>query len=192
MSHLQGSLSVLPLATLSSRWYAVYTYPRHEKTVADQLEAKGVETFLPTAVMERQRKDRRVKLQTPIFPGYVFTRIDMGERNKVLGAFGVVRILSSNGQPMPIDNAEIEGVRICAERVREFEMQPLLESGDRVRVRSGMLEGLEGFITNCRKDRRLIVPITLIHQAISFEVDIELLERLEPEKFLTAKTHSIQ
>lgn len=182
MSYLQGSLSVLPLTTLSSRWYAVYTYPRHEKTVADQLEAKGVETFLPTAVTERRRKDRRVKLQTPIFPGYVFTRIDIGERNKVLGAFGVVRILSRNGQPMPIDSTEIEGVRICAERVSKFETQPLLEIGDRVRVRSGILEGLEGFITNQKKDRRLIVPITLTHQAISFEVDIELLERLEPEK----------
>lgn len=71
MSHLQGSLAVLPLTTLSSRWYPVYTHPRHEKTVADQLEAKGVEIFLPTTVTERRRKDRRVKLQTPVFPGYV-------------------------------------------------------------------------------------------------------------------------
>jgi transcription antitermination factor NusG len=181
VSHLQSSFSALPLTALSLKWYAVCTYPRYEKTVADQLEAKGVETFLPIAVTERQRKDRRVKLQMPVFPGYVFTRIDMGDRNKVLGAFGVVRILSSNGKPMPIDNTEIEGIRICAERVSRFETQPLLGIGDRVRVRSGMLEGLEGFITSCKKDRRLIVPITLTHQAISFEVDIELLERLRPE-----------
>jgi transcription antitermination factor NusG len=127
----------------------VYTYPRREKTVADQ--AKGVETFLPTAVTERRRKDRRVELQTPIFPGYVFTRIEIGERNKILGAFEVVRILSRSGQPMPIDSTEIEGGRICAERVSEFETEPLLEIRDRVRFRLRMLEGLEGFITNQKR-----------------------------------------
>lgn len=161
------------------RWYAVYTYPRHERSVLGHLESKGLESYLPTFTTESRWKDRRVRLQTPVFPGYVFTRIQHGQRGKVLSSPGVIRILCFNGMPAAIDDAEIESLRLCLERGTVSGPYPLLEVGDRVRVRSGVLEGLEGYISRCKNDRRLIVPITLINQSVAIEVDVPLLELVD-------------
>lgn len=158
------------------RWHALYTYPRHEKAVAGELESRSVEVFLPSQVTESRWKDRRVKLQTPIFPGYVFARILPAQRRDVLTAPGAIRLLSFNGAPAPIDDHEIDAVRICLERGAAIERRPLFELGDHVRVCSGPLEGLEGRISRCKDERRLLVPITLINQSIAIEVDVALLE----------------
>lgn len=183
MSHLADPISNLPpfpAAMLGepSRWYAVYTCPRHEKTVAERLEHKGIEVFLPTVVTESRWKDRTARIESPLFPGYVFTRIRLVERGKVLTVPGVVRMLSCHGAPASIDDAELEAVRLCVERGVRLEVRPFLEVGERVRVRSGVLEGLEGVITRCKDARSLIVPVSLIHQSVAVEVDAGLLESL--------------
>jgi transcription antitermination factor NusG len=182
MSYLADPLSTYPPADVAlsgpPRWYAVYTCPRHEKVVTEQLTLRSVEAFLPTFVTESHWKDRRVRIQTPVFPGYVFTRINLSERSKVFTVPGVVRMLSFNGTPAPIDNSEIEAVRLCLERGATLEPHPFLEVGDRVRVRSGVLEGLEGVVSRCKKERRLIIPISLINQSVAVEVDVQLLEPL--------------
>jgi transcription antitermination factor NusG len=171
--------SVINTATGSShRWYAIYTYPRHEKAVKEQLESKSVETFLPVSVSENRWKDRKVKIQNPLFPGYVFTRISLKDRSKVFALPGVIRMLSFNGAPAPIDDGEIEAVKLCLDRGATFERCALLEVGDRVRVKAGLLEGLEGFISRCKNERRLIVPISLLNQSVAVEVDLHLLEPL--------------
>jgi transcription antitermination factor NusG len=161
-----------------TRWYAVYTYPRHEKAVTEQLESKSVEAYLPTFVTESRWKDRRVRIKTPFFPGYVFTRINLCEQNKVFTVPGVIRMLSFNGKPAPIDDCEIAAVRLCLERGATVVPYPFLEVGDRVRVRSGVLAGLEGLISRCKDERRLIVPISLINQSVAVEIDVRLLEPL--------------
>lgn len=160
-------------------WYAVYTYPRHEKSVAERLESNGVETFLPTFTTESQWKDRRVKIEVPVFPGYVFVRMSSAQRGKVLSAPGVIRVLSLGGVPIPLDDSEIEGIRLCLDRGMKLEPHPFLEVGDRVRVRSGQLAGLEGRISQRKNKRRLIVPLTLINQSMAVEIDAYLLESLE-------------
>lgn len=190
MSCASYPLSTLDLAPASvvangPRWYAVYTYPRHERSVLDHFESKDLEAFLPTFVTESRWKDRRVRLQTPVFPGYVFTRIHAGQRIKVLSSPGVIRILCFNGMPAAIDDAEIEAVKLCLERGTVSGPYPLLEVGDRVRVRSGVLEGLEGYISRCKNDRRLIVPITLINQSVAIEVDVPLLELVDAKASAT-------
>ena len=172
----------LPLPSLlqeQAHWYAVYTNSRHEKVVAEHLRSKDLEVFLPTVTMTSSWKDRKVKLQTPAFPGYVFTKISLGERGKVVSAPGVVKILSFNGVPAPLNEAEIENIRLCQDRGVLIEPRPLFGLGTRVRVTSGVLEGLEGFVSHCKEERRLIVPLSLISQSISVQVDIRLLEPLE-------------
>jgi transcription antitermination factor NusG len=173
----------VPLRAVSDvrRWYAVYTYPRHEKVVTEKLESQSVEAFLPMFVIESRWKDRRVRIQTPVFPGYVFTRIKLAERNKVFNIPGVLRILSFNGVPAPIDDSEIDAVKLCLERGCTLKPHPFIEVGERVRVRSGMLEGLEGLVTRCKNDRILILPIALINQSVAVEVDADLLEPLAAE-----------
>ncbi|MEO8737585.1 MAG: UpxY family transcription antiterminator [Edaphobacter sp.] len=161
------------------QWYAVYTYPRHERAVTEHLQSQSLVAYLPTILTESSWKDRRVRLHTPIFPSYVFAQISLAQRSRVLSASGVVRILSSNGKPAPIANSEIEALKLCLDRGAAIEHCPTLEVGDRVRVRSGVLEGLIGQISRCKKDRRLIVPITLIHQSVAIEIDMQLLEPLD-------------
>ncbi len=161
------------------RWHALYTYPRHERAVATELESRSVEVFLPSQVTESRWKDRRVKLQTPVFPGYVFTRIRPAQRRDVLSAAGSIRLLSFNGAPAPIDDREIEAVRLCLDRGASMEPRPQFELGDHVRVCGGPLRGLEGRISRCKDERRLLVPITLINQSVAVEVDVSLLEAIE-------------
>src|SRR5271169_2173392 len=93
----------LPFAAAAdvSRWYVAYTYPRHEKSVADQLAHKSVEIFLPTCTKTSRWKDRQVKIVLPLFPGYVFARIPANERLKVVSTPSVIRILSFKGVPAP-------------------------------------------------------------------------------------------
>jgi len=167
-----------PIATNAPRWYAVYTYPRHEKAVAEQLETKFVETFLPTFASRSRWKDRNVEISRPLFPGYVFTRICLGDRTKVVSIPSVVRILSFNGRPAEISDQEIESIRLCVRGGAALEAHPFPEVGERVRVCSGAFEGVEGIVVNQKDKCKVIVSIKLIHQAMALEIDSEHLEPL--------------
>jgi len=172
-------LSAAPVTTDSPRWYAAYTYPQHEKAVAEQLETRSVETFLPTLSSRRQWKDRRVEIARPLFPGYVFTRIALADRIKVVSIPSVVRILSFNGQPAEISDQEIESVRLCVGGGVALESHPVPEVGERVRVTSGAFEGVEGIVVDRKSKCKLIVSISLIHQAVALEIDSNQLESLQ-------------
>jgi transcription antitermination factor NusG len=164
-------------------WYAVYTNSRHEKTVADHLRSKDIEVFVPTVTVVSVWKDRKVKLDMPAFPGYVFTKICLSERGKVISVPSVVRILSFNGTPVPLDAVEMENIRLCQLRGVLVESRPLFGVGEKVRVRSGVLEGLEGFVSRCKDEQRLIVPLSLIGQSIAVQVDVNLLEPAQVQVF---------
>jgi transcription antitermination factor NusG len=160
-------------------WYAVYTYPRHEKAVKDQLDWKAVEVFLPTFASERRWKDRKVSIDLPLFPGYIFTRIHPSERIKVLSTPSVVRMLSFNGVPAPIAASEIDAIRRCLESSAVLQKHPFLKVGERVRVTRGAFEGLEGVVVRHKNGCKLVLSINLIHQSVSLEVAADLLEPLQ-------------
>jgi transcription antitermination factor NusG len=175
-----------PLANCASmryfsetHWYAVYTNARHEKVVADYLTSKNIEVFLPTIAVVSLWRDRKMKLHKPAFPSYVFTKICLGQRGRVIAVPGVVRILSFNGVPARLDEAEIENIRLCHRRGALMESRPLFGVGERVRVKAGVLEGLEGFVSRCKDERRLIVPLSHINQSLAVQVDVDLLEPAE-------------
>jgi transcription antitermination factor NusG len=104
-----------------------------KKVLTELLESRFVETFLPTFVTESRWKDRRVRIQTPVFPGYVFTRIKLEERSKVFNIPGLLRMLSFNGAPAPIDDAEIDAVKLCLERGGTLKPHLFIEVRERVR-----------------------------------------------------------
>jgi len=164
------------LSMEEEHWYAVYTNARHENAVADHLISKDIEVFVPMVTVVRSWKDRKMKLQIPAFPGYVFTRICTSERGRVISVPGVVRILSFNGVPAQLDEAEIENIRLCHRLGLLIEPQPLFGVGERVRVTAGVLEGLEGFVSRCKDERRLIIPLSHINQSLAVQVDVDLLE----------------
>jgi len=162
----------------SARWYAVTTQPRHEKVVAQQLQAKSIETFLPLLSTSSRWKDRRVLIERPIFPGYVFTHIELKDRHHVFSVPSVVRMLSFSGAPAAIDDAEIEAVRLCLTYGDKPEPHPFPQAGELVRVKSGPLQGLEGIVTRQKNQCRIVVSIALIHKSIAAEIDAHLLEPL--------------
>ena len=152
-------------------WYALYTAPRHEKRVAQQIEGRGIACFLPLYRSVRRWKDRRKELDLVLFPGYVFLRIASRNRLQVLQIPGAVRLVTFNGQPAPLPEDEIESLRHRLSASGNIEPHPYLRVGRRVRVRSGPFQGLEGIIQRTKDRCRVIFSIDLIMRSIAVEVD---------------------
>lgn len=152
-------------------WYALYTCPRHERSVAHQIEQRSIDYFLPLYRSVRRWKDRRKELELALFPGYVFVRIALKDRLRVLQIPSAVRLVSFSGQPAVLPESEIEALRERLTRGSGVEPHPYLCAGRRVRVRGGPMQGLEGVIVR-RKDRcRLVFSLDLIMRSVSVEVD---------------------
>jgi transcription antitermination factor NusG len=152
-------------------WYAAYTYPRHEKQVAAHMTGRRVENFLPLYRSARRWKDRQMEIDLPLFPGYVFVHLALADRLKVLTVPGIVHLVSSRGRPAPLDETEMEVLRHrCIAGVR-LEPHPYLSVGERVRVCSGPVAGLEGILLR-RKDKfRVVLSIEMIMRSVAVEVD---------------------
>lgn len=152
-------------------WYAVWTRSRHEQTVRDQIERKGYEAFLPTIPRWSRWKDRRKKIDWPLFPGYCFVRFESQNRLPILTCSGVVTIVSFNGDIAPIPDQEIEGIRRLVESDLQYDPCPLIREGAIVEVIHGPLKGVTGRLTRKGAHARLVLAVDLIGQAVSVEVD---------------------
>jgi transcription antitermination factor NusG len=153
------------------QWYAVRTRSRHEKRVREQLAARGIEPFLPLVERWRQWKDRRKQVAFPLFPGYCFARFPQSMRLAVLTAQGVVEILGNHAGPIPVPESEIEAVRRLVESTLPYDPHPYLQEGMRVEVIRGPLAGVRGVLIRKGARARLVIGVTLIHQAASVELD---------------------
>jgi transcription antitermination factor NusG len=159
-------------------WYAVYTNPRHERCVAQQIEQRSIVCFLPLYRTTRRWKDRRKELELALFPGYVFVHLVLEDRLRVLQLPGVVRLVSFQGRPAALPEAEIEALRRRLAAGGRVEPHPYLCAGRRVRVTAGPMQGLEGIIMR-RKDRcRVVFSLDLIMRSMAVEVDESDLEPL--------------
>lgn len=152
-------------------WYAAYTHARHEKKVAQQLEERGIEHFLPVYHSVRLWKDRRKELDLVLFPGYVFTRIDPGDKLRVLQLPGVVRFVSFNGQPTPLPGDDLEALRNALQHGLRAEHHPYLTAGRRVKVVQGPLTGACGILLRLKTNSRIVISIEAIMRSVSVEVD---------------------
>ncbi len=163
--------AISPQGRHGLNWYALYTCPRHEKCVAQQIEQRSISCFLPLYHSVRRWKDRRKVLELALFPGYVFVHLALQDRFRVLQLPSAVRLVSFNGQPAVLPDAEIDGLRRQLSSGIRVEPHPYLRVGRRVRVRGGPMEGLEGVIVR-RKDRcRLVFSLDLIMRSVAVEVD---------------------
>jgi transcriptional antiterminator NusG len=152
-------------------WYAIWTRSRHEQVVREQLERKGYDTFLPTVPRWSRWKDRRKKIDWPLFPGYCFARFQSERRLPVLTCSGVVSIVSFNGDIAPIPEQEIDAIRRLVESDLQYDPCPLIREGTIVEVIHGPLKGVIGRLTRKGAHARLILAVDLIGQAVSVEVD---------------------
>jgi len=163
---------------LSLPWYAIYTRHQHEKVISQILTAKGLEVFLPLYNSTRRWKDRTVHLSLPLFPCYLFLRGMEERRLDVVTTPGIVSVLSVNGEPAVIPESEIEAVRKAIEWGNRVEPHPFLRVGDRVRVISGPLQGLEGILVRKKNLCRLVLSVELLERSASVEVDVSSVERV--------------
>ncbi|HWR36313.1 MAG TPA: UpxY family transcription antiterminator [Clostridia bacterium] len=163
--------------TVEARWYVACTLPRHEKQVAAQLDLKQVKYYLPLYETVRRWKDRNAQVQLPLFPGYVFVHIPLSERLRVLGLASVHRFVSFNGPPVAIADDEIARLRHAISGLNA-EPHPYLKIGERVRVRRGPLASSEGVLIRKKNAYRVVLNIDAIMRAVSVEVDVADLEKL--------------
>ena len=163
--------SIIEPAAADVRWFALWTRSRHEQVVREQLQQKAIEAFLPTVTRWSRWKDRKKRIDWPLFPGYCFARFNVRERLPVLKCAGVVSIISFEGEPAPIPDYEIHGIRQLVESDLAYDPCPMIREGDMVEVKSGPLRGVVGRLVRKNDKARLVLSVDLIGQAVSVEVD---------------------
>jgi transcription antitermination factor NusG len=164
-----------------SKWFALYTAARHEKRVAEHLEYRQIECYLPLYRSQRKWSDgSRVTLELPLFPGYLFIHIRRNERGSVLTVPGAVAVVGgTGGEPAPLTDATIDALR-AGLALRAAQPHRLMTAGERVRIRSGALAGLEGIVVRSKNNCRVVITLEQIMQSYAVEVDLEDLELLAP------------
>lgn len=167
-------------------WYAVHTRSNFEKVVYTELGQRGIESFWPAFDEVHQWKDRKKRVERPVFPGYVFVQIvDRPEsRIQVLRTNGVVRILGSGSDIESIPDIEIDSVRRLLDSRKQCYAHPLLREGAWVRVKRGPLRDAEGRLVRLKNETRLVLSINLLSQSVSTEVDIRDVEPIRPGETL--------
>ena len=162
-----------PLNGEGMNWYAVRTRSRHEKLVERQLRGYGVEVFAPVISQIRQWSDRRKVVELPLFAGYAFVRIATSheQRDTVLRTQGVVELVGAQGQGTPIPAEQIEAVRAVIAGNMPFIEHVFLKVGQRVRVRGGALDGVEGILIANNGSRSLVISVEPIHRSLSIRIE---------------------
>ena len=161
---------------LQPRWYAVQTWANHEKRVFEQLSQRTIEAFLPLYGSMRRWKDRRVHLELPLFPGYVFVRLALRDRLPLLQTPSVARLVGFGGQPAALLDGDIDALRQGLIEEMRMKPHPYLKVGHRARVRTGPLQGFEGILVRKRNGSRFVISLDLIMRSVAIEIDVTELE----------------
>jgi transcription antitermination factor NusG len=159
------------IESAAAHWYVAYTSANHEKRVSEQFAQRSVEHFLPLYESVRRWKDRRIRLQLPLFPGYVFVRLALCDRLNVLQVPGVARLIGFHGEPAVLPDSEIEALRTSTDPRLRAQSHPYLTVGRRVRMKRGPLDGVEGILIRKKNALRLVLSIDLIMRSASVEVE---------------------
>lgn len=158
------------------QWFAAYTTTRHEKAVAEHFAMREIEAFLPLYRTQRLWKNGcKMNLELPLFPSYVFVRVPARERVRVLEIPGVLSLVSSAGKPVPLRDADIEALRSSLPFIR-CEPHPYLVIGERVRIKAGSLEDMEGILLRKKGMLRVVISLDLIMKSVAVEVDADNVE----------------
>jgi transcription antitermination factor NusG len=174
-----GADDFAPEAAFQSHWYAAYTRANHERRVAQELAERSVEHFLPQYQSQRKWKDREVELSLPLFPGYVFVRMALEHKLRVLQVSGVACLVSFAGKPAVVPVEEFARIQELLNRKVLATPHPYLNVGRRARVLDGPFAGLEGIVIRRNKRNRLVISLDLIARSIAVELGEANLEPVE-------------
>jgi transcription antitermination factor NusG len=163
----------VPVESPRQPWYGVRTKSNQERLAAAVLESKGYEQYLPVYRSRRRWSDRVVEKDQPLFPGYVFCRFDAKKPLPIVSSPGVVSVVGFGKEPAPISDTEIEAVQTLLHSGLATEPCPFLHEGQRIRVKRGSLEGLEGILLKKKTDWRMVVSVTMLQRSVAVEIDRE-------------------
>ena len=167
-----------PVLTSLLPWFAIRTKSNQEKLVSTILSNKDFEVYFPAYRMCRRWSDRKVETDVPLFPGYLFCRLDVVRRMPILTTPGVASIVGFRNEPVAVPESEIEAVRAVLRSGLAAEPCPFIREGQRVRISSGALEGQEGILLKKKNEWRLIVSISMLQRSVSVEIDREFITTL--------------
>lgn len=163
--------SAAPVA--EPQWYAVHTRSQHEKAVVNQLERRGIETFLPLISEVHRWSDRRKIVQLPLFSCYTFVHMRLLPElwYTVMQTNGVLRFVGACGEGIPIPESQIENLRALLSSDVPYTLCPFLQVGQRVRIRGGTLDGIEGLLIACNRDHTLVISVEPIQRSVAVRID---------------------
>ena len=162
-----------PAETGAEAWYALHTRSRHEKIVAQRLGERGVTTFLPLVTEVHRWSDRKKKVEVPLFNCYVFVRCEWNaeSRTRVYQVDSVHGFVGVRGVGLPIPNEQIESIRSVLSQTQPWRAHPFLKAGQRVRVRGGALDGVEGVFLSENGDHSLVISVDAIQRSMAVRID---------------------
>ena len=152
-------------------WYAGYTASRHEKRVAEHFAQRGIEHFLPLYETIHRWNNGRHRVQLPLFPGYIFVRIALRNRLRVIEVPGFVRLVGFNSLPCPLPETDINKMKEALNKGVLAEPYPYLTVGTRVEVRNGPLQGMTGILLRRQNRCRVVISVDLIMRSMAVEVE---------------------
>ena len=163
-------------------WFALQVRTRQEASVAQQLNGQGYEQFLPLYKVRKRWSDRIKEVNAPLFPGYLFCRFNPQDRLPILKTPGVIQIVGFNNGPAAVDEAEIHSIQTLVAAGVPHQPWPFLAAGDRVRIESGPLLGLEGILIDVKRSHRLVLSVTLLQRSVAVEIDSALVAAVSPAR----------
>jgi transcription antitermination factor NusG len=161
-----------------AQWYVLTVRPRHEKSVAGNLERRGFPSYLPLYRSLRRWSDRKKVVEACLFPGYVFCFFGRHQRMEVDQTPSVTSVVSFGDDPAPVPESELDAIRTVLESGRPAGPWPFLSSGRRVRIRGGAMDGLEGILVKEKDLWRVVVSVTLLQRSVAVEIDRDQVEPL--------------
>ena len=153
-------------------WFALQVRCRREALVANHLEGQGLECFVPLYKSTRRWSDRLKEVEQPLFPGYLFCRLNLSNRGPVLMTPGVQQIVGFGRTPVPVEEREVESIRQVLASGLPSLPWPYLHIGERVRVNHGSMVNLEGILVNFKGSNRVVLSVTLLQRSVALEIDL--------------------
>ncbi len=153
------------------KWFALQVRTRWESSTAVLLSGKGYQAFLPTFKARKRWNGKFRETNAPLFPGYVFCQFDVQKRLPILVTPGVLAVVGRGKVPLPVDDGEITAIQTVVSSGFRAEPWPYLEIGQKIRIESDALSGLEGILINFKGNQRIVVSVTLLRRSVALEID---------------------
>jgi transcription antitermination factor NusG len=173
---------IMSPGTDGPRWFALQVRTRWESSTAVLLSGKGYQTLLPTYQTKKRWNGRLRQLNAPLFPGYVFCQFDALNRLPILVTPGVIAVVGRGRIPVPVEDAEIAAIQTVVSSGLRAEPWPYLEIGQKIRIESASLNGLEGVLIKFKGNHRIVVSVSLLRRSVALEIDRTCVSPLGPTR----------